>query len=73
MTSRRPFKTDRSVHYRPASRKRAMGHAICRSYGNILNWERAQWRDQEAREIADFLSVAEEIERSIAQEDASCT
>jgi hypothetical protein len=65
------FRTDRRHKYTPAARKRVMGHAICRSHGNILNWERAQWRDQEAREIADFLAVAEEIERQIAQEDAS--
>lgn len=72
MTSRRPFKADRRFKYTPERRKRVMGHAICRSHGNILNWERAQWRDQEAREIEDFLAVAEEVERQIEQEDASC-
>jgi hypothetical protein len=52
-----------------STRKRAAGHAICRSHGNIRNWERAQWRAQEAREeaeVAAFLAFAEAEERRIA-------
>lgn len=71
MGAKRPFKTDRRHKYTPAARKRVMGHAICRSHGNILNWERAMWAAQEAAEATAFLAVAEEIERQIAQEDAS--
>jgi hypothetical protein len=65
------FKVDRTYRYKPERRKRVMGHAICRSHGNILNWERHMWRLEEEAEVAAFLSVAEEIERNIAQEDAS--
>jgi len=65
------FHVDRTYKYRPQRRKRVMGHAICRDRGNILNWERHMWREQEEREAAVFLAVAEGIERQIAQEDAS--
>lgn len=36
------------------------GNAITKSYGNIRNWEAAQWRAQEAREIEDRVRAVRE-------------
>jgi len=42
------------------SARRAHAFGITRSHGNIRNWENAQWRDQEMREIEDRRRAAYE-------------